>query len=73
MFSIAFHNNSAVGSGIPRGGVRGGLCPLRTRKFWNQEPRGCYFLASKMIAIYLSNSYICANFPKMDKYYFGKK
>ena len=31
MFSTAFHNDW-VGSGIPRGGARGGLCPLRTRK-----------------------------------------
>ena len=34
MFSTAFLNDSAVGSGIPRGGARRGLCPLRTaRKF----------------------------------------
>ena len=33
MFSTAFLNDLAVGSGIPRGGARGGLYPLRTRKF----------------------------------------
>ena len=33
VFSTAFLNDSAVGSGIPRGGGRGGLCPLGTRKF----------------------------------------
>ena len=32
MFSTAFHNDSAVASGMPKGGVRGGLRPLRTRK-----------------------------------------
>ena len=72
MFSTAFHNDSAVASGTPKGGARGWRAPFARGKFWNQEPRGCYFLASKRIAIYLSNSHICANFPKMDKYYFGK-
>ena len=76
MFSTAFLNDSVVGSGIPRGGVRGGLCPLRMRKFL--KPGSCHFLASKMIAMYLSNSYVCANFPNIwgwvvGEYYICKR
>ena len=66
MFSTAFLNDSAVGSGVPRGGARGGLCHLRMRKFL------------KPGSLQMSNRYICANFPKIwgwvvGKYYIGKR
>ena len=78
MFSTAFLNDSAVGSGIPRGGARGGYAPFARGNYLNQDPYKCHFLASKMIAMYLSNSYICANFAKIwgwvvCKYYICKR